>query len=473
MQWFLILLTMVVISCAQLTSVGDNSIPKETFSEGDINLDVHKMVLDNGLKVLLVKNSKLPIFSFYTFYGVGSKHESKGITGSSHFLEHMMFKGAQGFGYDKFDSIIEGNGGSSNAYTTNDETVYYEKLPSKSLDLIIKVEADRIQKILLEPKAFDKERNVVLEERKMRYENRPGGKLYLKMMEAMFEKTPYGRSVIGDIPDLKSVTHQQVHEYFKTHYAPNNAVVVIVGDMNIALVKDQIKSAFANIPASLKLKEQKEKFEKESLYKFSGRYNREIKINATNPIPKFMYAFQGVKMGKREAFVLDILSSVLGDGKSSHFNQLFVDSKKPALSGVGVGNYNLTHSGVFYVSGSLLKRTNLRRFKKTLKKELRRVCNPKVVNARAVQKVKNNYLVGMYSGLQTNSGVASFIGNFEHSYDDYSYYKKELEIYDSITPSDVIKECKNIFDNKKSIFVSVWNKHPAAKASRKNKKRKK
>lgn len=468
MRLFLLLLTFFVISCSQLSS-NSNSISGKSvsLSESDINLDVTKMTLDNGLRVLLVQNSKLPIFSYYTFFGVGGKHERKGITGASHFLEHMMFKGAKNFGAGAFDRIIEGNGGASNAYTTNDETVYYEKLPAKALELIIKVEADRIQNLLLEPEAFEKERNVVLEERKMRYENSPGGKMYLNVMQSMFEGTPYGRSVIGDIEDLKTVTRNQIMDYFKTFYAPNNAIVVIVGDFNVSTVKEQIKQAYSAIPSSEKLDSERKKSEDAKLFKWKGKYNRDVKVNATNPIPKFMYAFQGVPLGKREAYVLDILSSILGDGKSSHFNQLFVDSKRPLLSSIGVGNYNLSHKGIFYISGNLLERTNLRKFKRILNKEIKRACGNKVISARNVQKIKNNYLVSLYSGLETNSGIARFIGSSEQDHNDYSHYKEELEIYNSIQADEVISACHKVFDVKKAIFTSVWNKHPKSKKRKK------
>lgn len=472
MRLFLLLLTLVVISCSRIGINGNKlrfntSSDNVSLGESDINLDVTKMTLDNGLRVLLVQNSKLPIFSYYTFYGVGGKHERKGITGASHFLEHMMFKGAKNFGAGAFDRIIEGNGGASNAYTTNDETVYYESLPSKALELIIKVEADRIQNLLLEPEAFEKERNVVLEERKMRYENSPGGKMYLNVMMNMFEGTPYGRSVIGDIGDLKTVTRDQIMEYFKTFYAPNNAIVVIVGDFNASTVKEQIREAYSGIPRSEKLESERRKSEDEKLFQWKGRYNRDVKVNATNPIPKFMYAFQGVALGKREAYVLDILSSILGDGKSSHFNQVFVDSKRPLLSSISVGNYNLSHTGMFYISGNLLERTNLRKLKRILNKEIRRACSEKVISARNVQKVKNNYLVSLYSGLETNSGIARFIGSSEQDYNDYSHYKEELDIYNSIQADEVIKACQSIFDFKKAIFTSVWNKHPKSKKRRK------
>src|SRR5690606_26981284 len=221
---FLLLVSMTLLfSCSSLKT-------QETL--GDINLDVKEVKLDNGLTALIIPDHKLPIFSLYLFYKVGGKNEVPGITGASHFLEHMMFKGAKKFGKNSIDFIIEGSGGSTNAYTTTDQTVYYENLPTSQLEQMLEIEADRMENLLLDENDFEKERAVVLEERRMRYENSPRGQLYLGLMSHLFEGTPYGRSVIGDIADLKTMTREQIYQYFKKFYAPNNVVVVIAGDVN-------------------------------------------------------------------------------------------------------------------------------------------------------------------------------------------------------------------------------------------------
>ena len=207
--FFAISLTLISLltACSSLNPLkGSEEVPE---------FNVHKITLENGLKVLLLENHRLPIFSFQIFYEVGGRDEQKGITGASHFLEHLMFKGAKKYGPGEFDYLIEGNGGVNNAYTTQDLTVYYENMPANMLEKIIDVEADRMNNLLVEPKAFEKERSVVLEERKMRYENSPRGKLYLKFQERLYHNTPYGTSVIGDIADLKSVSRDQIYQYFK------------------------------------------------------------------------------------------------------------------------------------------------------------------------------------------------------------------------------------------------------------------
>lgn len=431
----------------------------QRISNESIQIDVKKKVLENGLTVLLVKNDKLPIFSYYTYYKVGGKYETKGITGSTHYLEHMMFKGAKKYGPGDFDKLVEGNGGSNNAYTTNDLTVYYENLPSEHIETMIDLEADRMQNLALEPQSFESERNVILEERKMRYENSDNGKIYLEMMKEMFKGTPYGTSVIGKIEDIKTVTRDQMLDYFKKFYAPNNAIIVIVGDININNTFKMIEEKFGQIPANKNLEEEKKQILSDlNGFKFKGNYDRWVQLHGTSPDPLFMLSFKGVALGPRDAYILDILSSILGDGASSYLNQNFVLSKRPILSKVYAANYTMQDSGVFFVGGQLLKGQNLKNSKNILLKKLRTSCH-EAINERSVQKVKNQYLVQMLSGLDTNAGIAKFIGDREVHYGDFEFYKKEYAIYNSINVDELKKSCEKYLNKNDSIFLSIWNNH--------------
>ena len=424
-------------------------------SEHELDLDVKKKVLSNGLTVITYKNSKLPIFSYYTYYNVGGKHEVPGITGASHFLEHMMFKGAKKYGQGVFDKLVEGNGGKNNAYTTNDLTVYYQSLPKEHFAKIVDVEADRMENLTLEKQSFENERNVVLEERKMRYENSDKGKIYLKMMEEVFKGTPYGTSVIGTIPDLKSVTRDQIYAYFKQYYAPNNAVIVVVGDLEAETVFSEIEKAFGNIPRSLGIEEEKKKAINKTNFDFKADFDREFKLKGTSPNPTFILAYKGVKIGTREGFALDILSSVLGDGGSSYLNQKYVLTGKPKLNGIHAGNHTLVDSGVFFLMGYLLEGVDTKKFKSDLYQTIEKSCS-EAISERSVQKVKNQYLVSMLSGLDTNDGIASFLGDREVYFNDYEFYKREMDIYNSVTVEEVKNVCQKFLLKKNSMFFSIW-----------------
>ncbi|MFZ8932740.1 MAG: M16 family metallopeptidase [Bacteriovoracaceae bacterium] len=452
-----------LFSCAHQSSQWID--PKESESgevNYDINIPVKSLTLDNGLRVLLVANKDLPIFSYYTFYDVGGRYEQKGTTGATHFLEHLMFKGAKKYGPGKFDTIIEGNGGSTNAYTTFDSTVYYENLPIESLETIIDLEADRMSSLIIDPKTFESERQVVLEERKLRYENRPGGKLYLNTMKAMFKGTPYGGSVIGDYEDVANLKIEEVRSFFKKFYAPNNAVLVIVGDLDVSRTMDLVKKYYGPLERSKNLEDFKKPFDSEKNFSFRGEVKKSLKIHSTSPSPMFMMAFRAHKLGDENSYVLDLLAAILGNGQSSYLNQKYVTGKKPLLSYIRSSNYTLKHNGIFYIMGQLLKKTNLTTFKRNLGKRLVGYCD-KAITERSVQKAKNQFLISYYRELDTNSGVAHFVGERENFFNDFNHYKKELSIYKNITADQIKQSCKKLFIGNKSLFASVWEKHPRKK----------
>ncbi len=450
-------------SCSQVSTVSNTS---GQYAEGEIQLEVKKYTLDNGLRLIVYENQKLPIFSYYTFFDVGGRHESGGTTGATHFLEHMMFKGAKKYGPGIFDSMIEGNGGNTNAYTNFDNTVYYQSIPIKSenvnmVETIIDMEADRMQHLALVPEAFEKERKVVLEERKMRYENSPQGQLYLTLMQEMFTGTPYGGSVIGSKEDLLNLKRDQVMDYFKKFYTPDNAIIVVAGAVDAEEVYSLVKDKFGDIkPSTAEIKEYRKSRDDTSLYRHQAKYGRHIKLHSPqSPNPIFMMAYPGNPIGTREGFVRDILASILGQGESSYLNKKFVVGKRPLFTSVSSHNYTLKYNGIFWISGELLAGKSLRSSRQKLIKEMSRVCE-KAIDERSLQKTKNQYLIGYIQEIETNKGVAHFLGMRENYFGDYSYYNKELEIYNSISVDEVKKSCHELLDGGKHLFVSVWNKNP-------------
>ena len=421
-----------------------------------INLEVEELKLENGLTALILPNPKLPIFSIKIFYKVGGKNEIPGITGASHFLEHMMFKGAKKYGKNTIDFIIEGSGGQTNAYTTNDQTVYYENLPSSQLEKILDIEADRMENLLLDKDDFEKERAVVLEERKMRYENSPRGQLYLELMQNLYAGTPYGTSVIGDISDLKTVTQEQIRAYFKKFYAPNNAIIVIAGDVNVSDTKRLIKEKFGPIPMSEKVIEEHNKLKDEDFLP-KIKKSQIVGKKGESPNPIFMLAFPTVKLGHPETYSLDILSSILGSGKSSSLTSDYLLIEKPVATSIYAAHQQLEKSGFFFIGGELIKGIKVKEFRDELVKRLKGYCESEI-NAENIQKIKNNYLVDLYSSLDSNAGLAQFLGDRQASFGDWKYYRKELDSYANVNVQDVKKSCKDVF-SKESLFVYVWNQN--------------
>ena len=449
----------IVLAAATACSSMQSKAPTVTTGVLKAGFNVKKSVLKNGLTVLIAPNPKLPIVSYYTLFDVGGKDEGPGTTGATHFLEHMMFKGAKKYGPGEFDTMIERSGGMTNAYTTSDMTVYYQNIPKDFLPQMIDLEADRMQNLLLEPVSFESERQVIFEERKMRYENSPDGLLYLAMMKKLFEGTPYGQSVIGDEADLKALTRDQMMAFFKDYYVPNNAILAITGDVDPDEVIKIVREKYEDIPASNNLAELKKVQNDPERFKSKAVLGTEYKLYATNPNPKFIMAYPAEKIGTRKSYAMDIVANILANGGSSYLVQKYVKSDKPMLQDIGVSNYNMIHGGVFNFSGELIEGMKVEDVKKALTENLNTMCD-EAINERALQKTKNQILATGYNQLKTNPGVASTIVRNEKWFGDYNRGLKEMEIYNSIGLQEAMDTCKDVLVGKPFIFLSAWDKYP-------------
>lgn len=425
-----------------------------------VELETKKVILPNGLTIILVKNNKLPIFSFQTFYRIGSKNEKKGMSGATHFLEHLMFKGAKKYGMGEFNKIVEGNGGSFNAYTSRDLTVYYENLPIKSLEKIIDLEADRMVNLLLNSWAFESERKVVLEERRMRYENSPYGQLYTHTLSKMFEKTPYEIPVIGSVEDIKNVTRDQIYEYFKKYYGPNNAIIVLSGDIEFDSALSLMKKYYAHLkPAPYTVKKRSKP------YSWHGKKENELHLKGNSLNTLVSYTFAGTSIRDKKTRVYDILSAILGGGESSYFYQKYVSNKHPLMTTFYSSNYSLMHSGLFFFVGELLPGISSERFKEIFKEDLEKSC-VEGVSSEGLDRIKKQILVSFYRSIEQNHSLASSLGEREVFHQDYQSYERELEEYQRVSVDDVRNACFSLLHSPKELFTTL-SKGEGTKGQRK------
>lgn len=438
----------VLSSCSSISSQQQN-----------VELEVKKYTLDNGLRVLIAPNPRLPIVSYYTLIDVGGKDEYAGTTGATHFLEHMMFKGAKKFGPGEFDTLLEKNGGSTNAFTSNDMTVYYETFPKDFLDVVIDMEADRMQNLLLEEKSFESERQVVLEERKMRYENSPGGLLWLESMKKIFAGTPYGQSVIGEVEDVTALSRDKMMEFFHTYYVPNNAIIAIAGDVNPSDVIKKMNEHFGPIKKSEALTEKKNKIDTKAVFANRAQLNKEYHFYATSETPKFMINFKGVPLTDKRMYALDLLANMLGDGSSSYLEQTYVRVDKPTFNNVYLTNYNLQYAGMLAFGGELAPGVKIETAKNTLLKDINNMCTNALTDY-TLQKAKNQVLANSYNELMSNSGVALMLVSNEKAFNDYKYSFKDVERYNQVSLEEVKSVCRDFLKADESIYVTVWNKNP-------------
>ncbi|MCJ7484077.1 MAG: insulinase family protein, partial [Thermodesulfovibrionales bacterium] len=287
--------------------------------------EVQEYTLKNGLRVLIIEEHKAPVATFQIWYRVGSRDEPSGKSGLSHLLEHMMFKGTSRYGPAVLSKIVQKNGGSDNAYTTKDYTVYFELFASDRITLAIDLEADRMQNLLLEQKEVIAERNVVKEERRLRYEDDPQNSLFEEVVAAAFKVHPYQRPVIGWMSDLQSIERDDLLHYYRTYYASQNAVIVVVGDVNGKDMIERIRSAFEDSTSDPPVR-------KISYFEPEQRGERRLFLKKEAELPFIITAYHVPSFPHEDNYALDVLHLLLSSGKSSRLYQSLVYEKKVALS---------------------------------------------------------------------------------------------------------------------------------------------
>jgi zinc protease len=304
-------------------------------------LEPHEFTLSNGMKVLLVEVPKAPVATVQVWYKVGSRNEVMGRAGLSHMLEHMMFKGTAKYPKGEFSRLIRKNGGTDNAFTSQDFTAYFENLAADRVDLALELEADRMQGLVLDRPELTTEREVVKEERRLRTEDDPQGALVEALFAQAYLSHPYHWPVIGWFGDLEAMTLDDLQRHYDTYYSPNNATLVVVGDINADRLLPTIKQLFEPIPRgpepkSITAMEPEQKGERRFLLK------REAQV------PFVMIGYRVPNFTSEDSYALDILDSILSHGKSARLYQSLVYEQKSALA-VG-SEYSLLQAdpGLFY-----------------------------------------------------------------------------------------------------------------------------
>ena len=306
---------------------------------------IHEEVLPNGLKVMAVKDPGAPLAVFQIWYKAGSMYEQVGKTGLSHLLEHMMFKGTKKHGPGEFSKIIKRAGGVDNAGTTKDFTFYYQKLAPDRLHLSIELEADRMRNLIMDPDETLAERDVVMEERRMRYEDDPQNLVYEEVVATAFKNHPYRWPVIGWMSDLKTITRNDLWKYYRARYMPNNALIVIAGDIDVEALMNKIKKEFGPIPKG-------DDIEPLNVIEPVQRGERRVYVNKEAELPYVMSAYKAPNVLHEDSYALDILASVLSGGKSARIYRSLIDEQQIALSaGAGYSSFNkYPHLFYFYVT---------------------------------------------------------------------------------------------------------------------------
>ena len=386
--------------------------------------------LENGLHVILHQDNSVPIVTTSVLYHVGSKDENPDRTGFAHFFEHLLFEGTKNISKGKWFSIVTGNGGSNNAYTTNDFTYYYENFPSNNLKLGLWMESERMLHPIIDQTGVDTQNEVVKEEKRMRYDNSPYGKWNEEVKSYLYKLHPYSQTTIGKMEHLDAATLEEFMAFNKKYYIPNNATLTVAGDIDIPQAKGWIKDYFGPIPRGPEIQRS---FPEES------PITETIKAEAFDPniqIPAVFLAYRTPGRNSREARVLDVISTYLSQGKSSKLYKKLVDDKKMSLQ-VAAFNLNNEDYSTYVILSLPLGENTLETLITEIDEEISKIQN-ELISEKDYQKLQNQFESEFVNSNSTIEGIANSLAEYYVFYDgDTNLINKELDLYKSISREEI------------------------------------
>ena len=406
--------------------------------------------LDNGLTVLLLPDAATPAVSFQLFVRAGSKDET-GYTGLAHLFEHMMFRGTDRLPPESHERLIEARGGRVNAYTTADNTVFYEDVAPDSLPLVIALEAERLHHLKITEETLASERQVVLEERRLRTEDQPDGRAFESMLALAFKAHPYRVPTIGWRSDIEAVTVQACRDFFHTYYAPNNLVIAIAGNFDAPSTLAQIRAAFGSLKPVEPIwrsptREPAQRGERREIVYFDVR------------APLFAAVWHAPKMGDPDAEALDVASLVLSGGRSSRLYRRLVYGEQQALGAQG-GYWELEEAGLFYAFASVRPDGDIAKVEHSFLDEIARL-GREPVPAAELAKAKRQIEVDLLSGMETANEMAGRIGSEWVHFGRIRPVEERLRAYRAVTAEDVQRVVRKYLRKDQRTVVHVMR--PAA-----------
>ncbi len=417
-------------------------------------LEIHKRVLDNGLTLLILEKHDIPVVSSTIWYHVGSAHETKGQTGISHFLEHLLFKGTPSYGKGAIDSLTAANGGYNNAGTIFDYTMYYFNFSSDRWELALELEADRMRHCLFDPQEFEAERKVVLEEFKQQKDS-PWGELAIEVERDMFPSHPYQHPVIGWQEDLERITREDVQEYYRNYYIPNNATVVVVGDVNADVVTDRVARHFAHIPADSDLPVLQATLQEQ-------QEEQRVTIYQDSHLKRLQIGYCGVTIADEDCYALDLLDQILSHGKTSRLYQRLVE-KEQVVNFIDSYNHPRRLPGVFYLFAALRPGVESEVVEQVIDEELHRLQH-EPISEQELQKARNVISADFMFEKETASGLAHALGEYEVLY-RYEYIYDYAERIEEVGAEDVRRVAQEYLKKERRTVGWAFPKNPELEQS--------
>ncbi len=419
-----------------------------------VDVPVEKTTLANGLTVLVHEDADLPVVSLYIFFRTGSRNERPGITGISHLFEHMMFNGGENT-TGKFDEIIEGNGGSTNGYTTRDFTVYLESFPPPALARVLWLEADRMRALAITPQNLEQERGIVKEERRLRTDNDPDGTMYEQLYLAAYNASTYRWGPIGFMADIEAITLEDAKAYFRTYYAPNNAIVVLAGAVTPTDGFALVQRYFGDIPAQSP---------PTNVVNVEPPQNgpKTLAYHKVAELPAVAIAYKAVNARHADRPALDVLQAILGSGQSSRLHRAIVRDKELAGDVDVSFNWGIDQE-IFYFSGQVRPGKTVKALTQAIEVEVQKV-REHAPEARELRKAKNILQADYVRGLSSVSGKANQLGFYEIVFGDYREMFKEVDRVEAVTAADVHRVARTYLVDAERTTVELVPVKPTAGA---------
>jgi zinc protease len=415
----------------------------------DVGITYTKFELENGLRVLVHEDRSIPIVAVNVWYHVGSGYEEPGRTGFAHLFEHIMFEGSGNVPRGDFDRLLEAAGGSNNGTTNTDRTNYFEAVPSNALELALWLEADRMGLLLddMDQRKLDIQRDVVKNERRQSYENRPYGMFWETASAAMYPPGhPYSWSTIGSMDDLSAATLEDVESFFRRYYVPNNAVLAIAGDVDVAAVEPMVRRLFGWIPRGTDV-------ERPDVQMPGLESTRYITLEDRVTLPQINLLWRTPPAYAEDDAALNALGELLTGGKNSRlFRRLVYDEQ--VAQDVSAFNWSKLLSGDFYLRITGREGVDLRSLEAAAMEEIRRVAE-EAPEAGELARVVNGIETDFVRSLETNLGRADRLNAYLYFTGEPNFAPQDLERYRALTPEDLQRAARMYLADEHRVVISI------------------
>jgi predicted Zn-dependent peptidase len=415
------------------------------------NVEFEEYDLDNGMHVILHQDNSAPVVTVSVMYHVGAKDEDPERTGFAHFFEHLLFEGTENIERGEWFKIVSSNGGTNNANTTDDRTYYYEVFPSNNVELGLWMESERLLHPVINQIGVDTQNEVVKEEKRLRVDNQPYGNLLAEVKKRLFKVHPYKGTTIGEMEHLDAATLEEFQAFNKKYYVPNNAVLVVAGDIDKPKVKAMIEDYFGPIPRGADVNRDLPREEPITEAMTGTAYDPNIQI------PAVIAAYRTPSFKERDSYVLNMISSYLSGGKSSVLYKKIVDEQKQALA-VQAVNISQEDYGIYALFGLPLGDVELQTLIDEMDEEIVKLQN-ELISERDYEKLQNQFESQFVSSNSSVEGIANSLARYYMLYGDTNLINDQINIYRSITREDIRDVAKKYLNPNQRLILEYLPKN--------------